>query len=174
LWCVFVYLHSIRKGIFPESFFNYFSKLEKMKFSPSFAITSIREEYDCVTPLIGSIEKGSTECFNILIETPGIDLDGRGFLLKTPLLVAIKAKRYEMAFKLLEKNVDINAQDAYGYTPIVLAILNSHVPLIKALLNAGANLNCKNDWKENLWHLATRSDKCAEICPLLIEGGIQC
>ncbi len=140
---------------------------------PNFAdMHSILDEYDSVTPLIGSIEKGSTECFNILINTPGIDLEGRGHNQKTPLLAAIKAKRYDMAFKLLEKNVDINAQDAHGYTPILLTILNSHVPLLKALLDAGANLDVKNDWKQNLWHIAARSQNFDVIGHWLSVGGI--
>lgn len=141
--------------------------------APNFAdMHSILDEYDSATPLIGSIEKGSTECFNILINTPGIDLEGRGHNQKTPLLAAIKAKRYDMAFKLLEKNVDINAQDAHGYTPILLAILNSHVPLLKALLDAGANLHFKNDWKQNLWHIAARNPNFDVIGQWLSAGGI--
>lgn len=149
------------------SFCRLFSK------SPIENTNNSSQQFNKGTPLIGAIEKGFTECFNVLVNTPGIDLNCRDPLKRTPLIVAIHGRRYEMAFKLIEKHVDINASDVRGYTPIAWAIiLSCSTGLIKALIEAKANLDWKDEYKRNFWHLAMSKPHFDEICPLLISGGI--
>ena len=67
---------------------------------------------------------------------------------ETSKALSIHSLRYskEVAVKLLEKNIAwMNAQAPDGNTPVHFACMNGDIPLITALLAAGADPGVEND-----------------------------
>lgn len=60
---------------------------------------------------------------------------------------------------LIRHGLDIDSRDVKGFTPLNLCKDNRHIPVIKVLLEAGANSTI-GDSAENdtIWHLAARND----------------
>ena len=57
------------------------------------------------------------------------------------LIRAIRDKENKKANKLIERNRDINTQDAYGWTPLMYAVFREDKVLVEKLLSHGANPN---------------------------------
>lgn len=123
---------------------------------------------DADTPLIKAIKSGREECFRILVDAPNIDLNVKGTLGRSPLIVSVWAKQFDMVQTLLDRGADPDIEDASGYTPIMFTVYHGNLPMTKALLERGANPRCIDDHARNLWHHAVRS-KSTELLPLLKE-----
>lgn len=63
----------------------------------------------------------------------------------------------ELITLLIQKGVNINAQDDLGNTALIYAIQNGYPQAIKILLAAGANPNLKNKWKKTASDIAQKS-----------------
>ncbi|CAM4452264.1 MAG: hypothetical protein LEGION0398_MBIBDBAK_00770 [Legionellaceae bacterium] len=59
---------------------------------------------------------------------------------QTALHLAVKEKCYDVVNLLVEKGLNINCQDAYGYTPLHYACINGDEIMIKYLVTHGANI----------------------------------
>jgi ankyrin repeat protein len=71
---------------------------------------------------------------------------------------------------LIEKNIDINYQDARGYTALMKAVRNSGKEIVKILLAAGANTNVVNEYGNTALMMAVeRSSK--EVVEFLLAAG---
>jgi ankyrin repeat protein len=46
---------------------------------------------------------------------------------------------------LIEKGADVNAKDASGKTPLMLAVWKENLPLVKLLVSKGADKSAKNN-----------------------------
>ena len=51
----------------------------------------------------------------------------------------------DMATMLLRSGADINVRDKDGKTPLMIAVINGHQPLVEVLLEHNADLSIKND-----------------------------
>jgi ankyrin repeat protein len=50
-----------------------------------------------------------------------------------------------MASLLLRAGADVNVRDKDGKTPLMIAVVNGHQPLVEVLLEGNADLTIKND-----------------------------
>lgn len=64
---------------------------------------------------------------------------GRKAYLNVQLMDASNAGNAPRVQKLVRTNVDINARDIHGFTPLILAAYSGHIEVVKILLLAGAN-----------------------------------
>jgi len=94
-----------------------------------------------VTSLLVALKNsrpGKTEIVDLLLSAPGINVNardntgyGRNY---TPLHVAAKLGRPEIAKLLLQAPVEINALDDNGFTPLLTAIAFTNTEIVKMLL----------------------------------------
>ena len=54
---------------------------------------------------------------------------------------AVKLEEYDKVKTLIKKGVEINTNKCDGYTPLILAITNNDIPMIKLLVSQGADVN---------------------------------
>ena len=64
---------------------------------------------------------------------------GRKAYLNVQLMDACNIGNAPRVDKLVRTNVDINARDAHGFTPLILAAYSGHMEVVRILLSAGAN-----------------------------------
>jgi ankyrin repeat protein len=86
------------------------------------------------------------------------------------LLVACEKGNLEGVKRLLEKNVEVNAKDDYGWTALAEAAYGGYNEIAEILINNGADVNAKdrNGWTALMW-AAGRG--CTEIVEMLIDNG---
>ena len=63
----------------------------------------------------------------------------------TPLLVAIRWDKVEIARMLIEAQADVNVQDKFNRTPLREATWNGQVEIVKMLIGAGARKDIRDD-----------------------------
>uniref|UniRef100_A0A671KQ14 Histone-lysine N-methyltransferase EHMT2-like n=1 Tax=Sinocyclocheilus anshuiensis TaxID=1608454 RepID=A0A671KQ14_9TELE len=84
---------------------------------------------------------------------------------------AAKLGNLEVVMLLLSTGqVDINAQDSGGWTPIIWAAEHRHIDVIRALLNRGANVTLRDKEMNVCLHWASFSGS-AEIAELILNAG---
>uniref|UniRef100_A0A6Q2Z324 Euchromatic histone-lysine N-methyltransferase 2 n=1 Tax=Esox lucius TaxID=8010 RepID=A0A6Q2Z324_ESOLU len=84
---------------------------------------------------------------------------------------ASKLGNLEIVTLLLETGqVDINAQDSGGWTPIIWAAEHKHIQVIRALLNRGADVTLKDKEMNVCLHWASFAG-CAEIAEMVLNAG---
>eukprot|EP00931_Biecheleriopsis_adriatica_P108565 TRINITY_DN82898_c0_g1_i1.p1 TRINITY_DN82898_c0_g1~~TRINITY_DN82898_c0_g1_i1.p1 ORF type:complete len:192 (-),score=45.04 TRINITY_DN82898_c0_g1_i1:139-714(-) len=72
--------------------------------------------------------------------------------------------------ELVESGSDVNAQDAYGWTPVRYAVRMRHAKVVETLLELGADVNiASNTLRTPLMSAATNG--LEEITALLVEQG---
>lgn len=70
----------------------------------------------------------------------------------------------------LEKGVDVNARDAYGYTLLHRTVSKADTAIVKVLLDAGANMSSRNSYGETALHIASEYGTPAVVRLLLASG----
>lgn len=109
------------------------------------ADVNIAESTQGYTPLIYAAGRGHEKIVELLLDTPGIDVNARDECDNTPLHQAISSyifkasaedkKNYtKIIIALLEKNADVNIPDYNGTTPLVSAIDGQCYDLVNILL----------------------------------------
>ncbi len=71
---------------------------------------------------------------------------------------------------LLEKGSDVNSKDAFGATPIFIAIERNHEDVFAFLIEKGAEVNVQADNKRTPLHVAAAEGRL-EMCKVLIDKG---
>jgi ankyrin repeat protein len=82
---------------------------------------------------------------------------------ETPLHLASRQGKVEVAHMLIERGADVEAQNKDGETPLHLASQRGQVEVAPILIAHGANLAAQNKDGETPLHLASRQDKCMLI-----------
>jgi len=115
-----------------------------------------------------AVRHGAVDTVRVLL-TAGAHVDVRSVgLSKTPLFQAAYDGRYEIAEMLIAHGADVNAVDALGNNPLREAILGNTPELVALLLQAGGDLEHRNDDGESMADIA-REQGSSEIVAL-IEG----
>uniref|UniRef100_A0A8C2FC56 Euchromatic histone-lysine N-methyltransferase 2 n=1 Tax=Cyprinus carpio TaxID=7962 RepID=A0A8C2FC56_CYPCA len=122
------------------------------------------------TPLLEAIVNNHVEVVKYLIQRGACVYhavkDG-----STGLHHAAKLGNLEVVLLLLSTGqVDINAQDSGGWTPIIWAAEHRHIDVIRALLNRGADVTLRDKEMNVCLHWASFSG-CAEIAELVLNAG---
>lgn len=78
----------------------------------------------------------------------------------TPLLrcASVGGKR-DVAYTLLSKGANINAQDKDGKTTLMIAIINGHLELVELLLKRNVDLTVKNEFGKTAYQMAQSMEK---------------
>ncbi|XP_024541349.1 ankyrin repeat domain-containing protein 17-like isoform X1 [Selaginella moellendorffii] len=75
-----------------------------------------------------------------------------------------------MSRLLKEPYVEVNAQDQYGYTALMIAAQSGHVEVFRLLVHAGADMNLKNRKGETAICLATYSGWLEQLEKILLDS----
>lgn len=79
-----------------------------------------------------------------------------------------RAHNVEMAHWLIKEGFDLEQSDAYGNTPLMLAVTNKNLELFKFYCSKKANLKTTNNDRQTLLHAAIYVSNL-EILPLLLK-----
>jgi ankyrin repeat protein len=92
---------------------------------------------------------------------------------RTPLMRKAKRCNKEKVLALIEKGVDVNAKDKYGWTALIEASFCQDSELIRVLIDAGADVNATSFYSfETALHFATNSEYAnRDIVKLLLNAG---
>jgi len=86
------------------------------------------------------------------------------------IIEASKTGHEEIVNVLIEKGVDVNTKDEYGFTPLSYAALKGHEEVVDQLIENGADVNIKNDWGGTALAQAVFFGHI-EIAKVLIDNG---
>lgn len=89
---------------------------------------------------------------------------------KTPLFIALEKGQYEIARYLVEKGADVNAlNDSQNSTALTQACRNDHLPMVRFLLEHGANPN----GIENYYYFPLALARSQEVVNILVKFGAE-
>ena len=112
--------------------------------------------------LMIAVNAGNYQTTQFLLEH-GADVNQQNFANQTPLHIlarSTKSNSSDLLDLLLRvRNVDVDIQDTEGYTPLMRAIDFENINAISKLLNAGSNVNIKNNYGYSAIDLATKNMK---------------
>uniref|UniRef100_A0A673N8X1 Fibronectin type 3 and ankyrin repeat domains protein 1-like n=1 Tax=Sinocyclocheilus rhinocerous TaxID=307959 RepID=A0A673N8X1_9TELE len=102
---------------------------------------------DGCTPLHWAVDGGHLPIITYMIKD-GCEVDVMDKVsLWTPLMrVSAISGNAAVASILLQAGADVNIRDKAGKTPLMVAVLNNHVELVKLLLASGADHHMKNEY----------------------------
>jgi ankyrin repeat protein len=111
------------------------------------------------TPLHNACLEGNIENVDLALKVVGNDIDAKNIQFLTPLHIACKYGRIDIALKLIEFGADINGKPENNCrltdTPLQLAILKKDLDLVKLLIEKGADVNAKNHNNFTALHIAS-------------------
>lgn len=83
-----------------------------------------------------------------------------------------KRETRDDAFRLIKSNPElVNVSDKYGITPLMIASVAADSPLMKELINHGANVNAVTKQGHTALMLVCMGSTCPSIYQLLVESG---
>ncbi|XP_016323378.1 fibronectin type 3 and ankyrin repeat domains protein 1-like [Sinocyclocheilus anshuiensis] len=121
--------------------------LDTVKYLRNCGSTCESQDTDGCTPLHWAVDGVHLPVITYMIQD-GCEVRGRVFLsLWTPLMrVSAISGNAAVASILLQAGADVNVRDKAGKTPLMVAVLNNHVELVKLLLYGGADHHMKNEY----------------------------
>lgn len=108
---------------------------------------------------------GCAEVAALLCEA-GARINAQCIVDRTPLLLAIACKNFNVANVLIDRGAKLNIQDAEHFSPLYMAVIMRNRPLAERLLRLGARSNLHSF----LLHYCVRHD-LADMIALLIDAG---
>ena len=86
------------------------------------------------------------------------------------LFKAVEQKESDQIKKLIQKGINLNAQDSQGRTALMIATYNKDYDAAKILIDAGANVNIQDNMKNNPYLYAS-AEGYSDILLLTIQAG---
>ena len=111
---------------------------------------------DGFTALHWAARNGNTSLAKLLLQK-GADkesINAGKFHLQTPLYVAAKSNCHEILELLFAEHVDIEKKAYGGYNPFLISCERGSLNCVMSLLQAGANIDVRTDFKQTAFHLA--------------------
>ncbi|KLI47600.1 ankyrin [Brachyspira hyodysenteriae] len=121
--------------------------------------------------LMNAISKGDMKALEKLVKDD-TDLN-KQYDKITPLGLAAARNDKEMVKFLVEKGADINLEDGYGYTPLIIAMKYRNIGLAKNIIDLKPDLNaiCSATGDTPLTYLVDKVKFGSDICYYLIKNG---
>ncbi|KAM9989540.1 hypothetical protein ACTFIY_005585 [Dictyostelium cf. discoideum] len=117
-----------------------------------------------------AIINGNFEDVKKMIDSGNVNLEEGDFGGLHPLHFAARMGNIAIGQYLLDKGVDINAENNYGSTPILEAVRRGEVEFVKFLISRGANLSIGDIDDNTPLHLAVMCED-GELIPILLDAG---
>lgn len=124
--------------------------------------------------LFDAIQKGNLTKVKELVEENGLLVNENMSNGIMPLFFAANTDKTEIVEYLLANGADVNfilLDDYYGITPLISAIINGNLEMVKMLQQYGANILYQTKLGENYLHFAAAT-KNIEVAKYLIDCGI--
>lgn len=120
-------------------------------------------------PLFRAAESGSVECVRLLLEA-GADAKARDSSKRTAMYYAGSA---EVVRSLMQAGLPLEDADEYEWSPLVSALSDGEeaLPRVRALLEAGANVNATHDRGYTVFMSAVGSNRYPALLRLLVASG---
>ncbi len=121
------------------------------------------EEFDITGTTLMTLAAQKPERFNILkmlIPYAEKSFESRDNSLNTLLHVAVEHKNEKLIDFLLENNVNVNARNFHGQTPLIIAASNGDEKTMKKLLKAGGDLQLVDNNGEGVVMYAVYGNHC--------------
>ncbi|KKK18230.1 hypothetical protein ARAM_002978 [Aspergillus rambellii] len=131
--------------------------------------TEIRDE-SRLTPLLLSVKLDRLGIFHRLLTMPGVDLEARDLVGRTPIANAAYLGREEMVRLLLANSADRESKDSDNQTPLALAACEGRGRILKLLLDNGAALESKDRLGQTAVSWAAECGQLASVQLLLARG----
>lgn len=123
-----------------------------------------------MSPLLAAARNLDTEMMDILLEN-GADLEYKtGFSRYTPLIWCVLWESYKAIDYLLERGANINVEDYFGHTTLMIAAREGKLKLMKYLLERGVEINTLDHFGSDAQHSAVKENQ-PEALELLWERG---
>jgi uncharacterized protein len=135
------------------------------------AISGHKEVYEYLYPLTNDeLREGTEEDLLLAIRAKYIEE------LADPDIIILNKAIYDddlfIFRKIIDSEVNINAHDSYGNTPLIEACIKANPIIVRELLNAGANPNIRNyDNETPLMRVVGESPYRLEVCRELVQAG---
>ena len=88
--------------------------------------------------LLFAVDTDNEEIVKKLIKA-GANIEYSGYFNKTPLMYAVDYDHYIAAQVLINEKANLNFKNTYNETPLSIAIKNNNLPMVKLLLDSGAD-----------------------------------
>ncbi|MGD9790226.1 MAG: ankyrin repeat domain-containing protein [Phycisphaerales bacterium] len=120
-------------------------------------------------PLFRAAESGSAACVQLLIDA-GADPTRRDCTKRTAMY---SASSVEAILVLVHAGLSLEDADEFGWSPLAVAISDGEdaLPRIRALLEAGADVNATHDHGYTVFMSAVGSDRRPAVLRLLVASG---
>jgi ankyrin repeat protein len=107
--------------------------------------------------LYNAAAQGNLAKIKELISSGGVDINWENpdYQEETPLYAASYLGKLDIVEALLDNGADINSLNAKLMTPLMIAIINHNTPVVKLLLQKGADMYKSNRWGESVFDMAS-------------------
>lgn len=119
------------------------------------------------TPLSLASSRGHQECVSLLLHH-GASPMTRDFTHKKTAIHAAAMNGHPECLRLLvtnnDQHINVDAQDANGQTPLMMAVLSGHTECVYSLLSQGASVESQDRWGRTALHrvAVTGQEECVE------------
>ncbi|XP_050298624.1 ankyrin-2-like [Anthonomus grandis grandis] len=115
----------------------------------------VDEDIRCSGPLAGAVAKGNLERVQQLIYL-GTSPNAKGKNDDSPLHYAICNAQFEVLDYLLSlEDIDVNAQNSFGQTPLFYAVTKNQLHIVKKLVDHNADIKISCKYGSTLLHVST-------------------
>ena len=122
---------------------------------------------DGTTPLMMAAATGQEKTVDLLL-SKGADPHLKNFMGRNLLHAAAEGGNSSIVMRALSCDIDINSKDDCSATPLIIAVKQNHIEVVKYLLQKGADISLTTeDKKRNALHIASPEGSVAVIEMLL-------